>query len=144
MKCKGVLITCEDFRLHQRLDGSNLVAEFIKKLGFECDLITRAGAILDLVHPEDTGEGFNDSLLRDTKVSAVLHKADRIILLGHEDCGAYGYLNLSKAATLNRVQADLRQARNIMRREFSRAETSLYVARLLSGSEDKFEIAELK
>jgi len=50
MQCEGVLITCEDFHLHQRPGGRNLTAELIKTLGFDCDLVTRAGAILDLVH----------------------------------------------------------------------------------------------
>ncbi|NCO79712.1 hypothetical protein CO116_01240 [Candidatus Falkowbacteria bacterium CG_4_9_14_3_um_filter_38_19] len=30
--CPAAVITCEDFRLHQRLDGRNCLAEFIRDL----------------------------------------------------------------------------------------------------------------
>ena len=48
-KCEAAVITCEDFRLHQRKDGRNYIANFIKSLGVDADLITRGGSIQDLV-----------------------------------------------------------------------------------------------
>lgn len=53
--CKACLVTCEDFRLHQRKGGRNYIAEFIKNLGVDCDLITRGGAVQDLVRPSSGG-----------------------------------------------------------------------------------------
>ncbi|MEA3398414.1 MAG: hypothetical protein U9R06_01580 [Patescibacteria group bacterium] len=41
------MITCEDFRLHQRKDGRNIIAEFIKDKEIDCDVITRDEAIKD-------------------------------------------------------------------------------------------------
>ena len=144
LTCKGVVIVCEDFRLHQRPDGRNLVAELIKQLGFDCDLITRAGGILDLIRPEDVGEGFDASLLRDVKISSVLHKATKIILIGHEDCGAYEYLHLKNSQMeLSRIQVDLRRAKIILAKLFPQAEVDLYIARLTPGSIDKFKLKEL-
>ncbi|MFH0856733.1 MAG: hypothetical protein V1860_02445, partial [bacterium] len=91
MKCHACLITCQDFRLHQRQDGRNYAAEFIKGLNIDCDLVTRAGGVLDLVRPEK--DNHDHSVMRDTQVSAELHKVETVYLLNHETCGAYGGMN---------------------------------------------------
>jgi len=105
--CQAALITCEDFRLHQRKDGRNYVAEFINKLGIDCDLITRAGGVQDIVRPKNTG--FLGSLLRDIEVSVKLHKVNTIFLLNHEDCGAYQDINFnSRQEELKQHKKDLR------------------------------------
>ena len=86
-QCEAALITCEDFRLHQRKDGRNYIAQYILSLGVDCDLITRAGGIQDLVRQGGTGSA--DSVIRDVDVSHRLHQVDLIVCVNHRDCGGY-------------------------------------------------------
>jgi carbonic anhydrase len=143
MQCEGVLITCEDFRLHQRPDGRNLTAELIKTLGFDCDLVTRAGAILDLVHPEETGHNFDKSVIRDTRVGVKLHQAKKIVVMCHEDCGAYGFLQLPhREARLARIRADMRLSMSLFGRHFPGKPVLLYLALLVPETTDQFKIED--
>lgn len=138
-QCEAALITCEDFRLHQRKDGRNYVAEFITSLNCDCDLITRGGAVQDLIRFKE-----NDlcpSVLRDVAVSAKLHQASTIYLLNHEDCGAYGDFNFSsRDEELQQHLTDLRQAKEKLLERFPEKEIKLYFAYLQPGSKDVFEI----
>ena len=138
-KCEAALITCEDFRLHQRKDGRNYIAEFIKGLGVDCDLITRAGSIQDLVRPPE--QGFFKSILRDSAVSAKLHEADTIYLLNHEDCGAYGSMSFaSREEEFAQHEADLAAAKKIILKKFPDKKVELFFAELKSGTKDEFII----
>lgn len=141
-KCEAALITCEDFRLHQRKDGCNYVADFIKKLNIDCDLITRGGAVQDLVRPKK--ENFDFSLLRDVEVSVKLHSAKIIYLLNHEDCGAYSGMNFAtREEELEQHYNDLAIAKKIISARFPEAEIRLYFAELGIGTNDVFKIKEI-
>ena len=138
-KCKAALITCEDFRLHQRTDGRNCIAEFIIDLGEDCDLITRGGGIKDLVRPKS--EGYSDSLYRDTQVSIKLHNAETIYMVNHEQCGAYRNMDFSsREEEINRHHKDLWKAREMILDRFPEKEVKLFFAELGKGNTDKFEI----
>ncbi len=137
--CQALLITCEDFRLHQRNDGRNYIAEFIKEQKVDCDLITRAGGVLDLVRP--TKQGFSDCLLRDSKVSAKLHQAHTVYLINHEDCGAYSEMEFSsREQEIAQHKKDLHQAKEKILAQFPNLNIKLYFAELEQGSVDKFII----
>lgn len=111
--CEAALITCEDFRLHQRRDGRNYVAEFIKSLGMDCDLITRAGGIQDILRPEI---GFAGPFLRDMHVNDALHNSKVICALNHEDCGAYSHFNFkTRDEELERHYKDIRESLNMFK-----------------------------
>lgn len=141
--CQAALITCEDFRLHQRKDGRNYIAEFIKKTGLDCDLITRAGGVQDLVRPPE--KIYNECLLRDCKVSAKLHEAQTIFLINHEDCGAYAEMNFSsREEELACHYNDLKMARKIILEKFPGKEIKLYFGELQPGTTDEFIIKEVK
>ncbi len=140
--CTHALITCEDFRLHQRGDGRNYVADFIKELGGECDLITRGGAIQDLVRPQS--EGFKDAVIRDLTVSVKKHSVTKIILLNHEDCGAYEAMDFeARERELTQHTKDLEEAKKIVEETFPGVEVLLYFAYLKEGSTDEFDIKPL-
>jgi len=140
--CEAALVTCEDFRLHQRADGSNFIAETIHSLGVDCDLITRGGCIQDLVRPK---EGFDNSLLRDLNVSVNLHQVKTIYLVGHEDCGAYGHFQFnSRDIELKQHYDDLFAAREILTREFPGVDIQLRFAELEPGTDDRWVIVEIK
>jgi len=154
-KCEIALITCEDFRLQQRKDGRNYVAEFIKSLGEDCDLITRGGGVQDLVRPPHqgffwkflrwVGLDFKKSLLRDVEVSVKLHQASTIHLVNHEDCGAYGGMNFSsRDEELAQHKKDLGDAKKIILEKFPEINIKLYFAELKGGTEDIFIIKEIR
>ncbi len=141
--CETALITCEDFRLHQRKDGRNYIAEFIKKIGLDCDLITRAGGVQDLVRSPD--KSYNECLLRDCEVSAKLHEARTIFLVNHEDCGAYAEVNFSsREEEIAYHYNDLKIAREIILEKFPNKEVKLYFAELAPGTTDVFVIKKVE
>ena len=94
LACNACVVTCEDFRLHGRANWANAIGEYIRSLGGQCDLITRGGAVQDLVRPKP---GFDESLLRDLGVSVNLHQVKAIHLVNHEDGGACGETGLAFA-----------------------------------------------
>ena len=141
-KCEAALITCEDFRLHQRKDGRNYIADFIKEKGVDCDVITRGGGVQDLVRPRD--EGFKASLLRDSEVSTKLHNCSFIYLVNHEDCGAYGSMEFSnRDEELDQHKSDLLEAKRILSENFPGTEVEIYFGYLKPETEDKFDIQKI-
>ena len=140
--CEAALVTCEDFRLHQRKGGGNLIGEFIASLEVDCDLITRGGCIQDLVRPKP---GFDDSLLRDLTVSVELHQVGTIHLVGHEDCGAYGHFGFEdKEVEILQHYKDLREARSILTDKFPDVTVKLHFGKLKEGSSENYEIESLE
>lgn len=140
--CHACLITCQDFRLHQRKDGRNYVGEFIKNLEIDCDLITRAGGILDLIRPAK--DNHDHSVLRDTEVSAELHKVETAYLLNHESCGAYGSIKFSsRDEELKQHYADLHDAKEKILKNFPNVKVKMFFAELEQGTTDVFVIKEI-
>ncbi len=140
--CDALLVTCEDFRLHQRKDGRNYLLDFIKQLKMDCDIITRAGGIKDLVHYDK--KEFRDSLERDIMVSLNLHNSHTIILLNHEDCGAYSNFNFSsREEELQQHYNDLKEAQKILSSQYSNKKIELYFAELLPNTKDDFIIKKI-
>lgn len=137
--CEAALITCEDFRLHQRKDGRNYIAEFVKTLNYDCDLVTRGGGVQDLVRPQKTN--FDTSVLRDAEVAAKLHEAHTVYLINHEDCGAYAGMDFSdREEELEQHFSDLREARKMIEENFPGKNIKLFFGYLEPGSEDVFQI----
>jgi hypothetical protein len=139
--CEACLITCEDFRLHQRKDGRNYIAEFIKNEGVDCDVITRAGGIQDLVRPPKNG--FCESLLRDAEVSAKLHAAKMAYLVNHTDCGAYAPLALSGKEEIAQHESDLWAAKAILEKNFPQLAVKICLAELQPATSDVFALREI-
>jgi len=79
--CKAVVLHCIDFRFQQVLNG-----HFDKEFPEGYDLVSVAGGVKELVDKGDT----NDFLLEQVKISCKLHHPQNIVLIQHEDCGAYG------------------------------------------------------
>jgi carbonic anhydrase len=79
--CKALVIHCIDFRFRKSL------AEFLEgRFGDSYDLVSVAGGVKRLVQdPLD-----NNFILEQVKISDKLHKPEVILLIQHEDCGAYG------------------------------------------------------
>lgn len=68
---------------------SGLLVEFIKNREYKnYDLVKVAGGAKSLASPENEAERL--FLLKQIRISINLHDAKRVILMCHEDCGAYG------------------------------------------------------
>jgi hypothetical protein len=136
--CEACVVTCEDFRLHQRADGRNAIGDYIRSLGVDCDLITRGGGIQDLVRPR---LGFDDSLVRDLDVSVTLHGVKTIHLVNHEDCGAYGsHAFASRQDEMRRHRTDLELAREMIRRKFPGVDVVTAFGELQAGTTDRYVV----
>ncbi len=136
--CQAALVTCEDFRLHQRSDGRNYIRDFILSLGVDCDVITRGGCIQDLVRPQP---GFEGALLRDLRVSVDLHQAKTVYLVAHEDCGAYRHFGFKfRTDELQQHREDLRTAKQMINDGFPEVEVVLMLAELTPASTDQYVI----
>lgn len=140
--CDAALVCCEDFRLHHRPDGSDVVGELLTRLKVNCDVISRAGAIQDLVRPRD---GFDAELLRDLDVSVNLHRVRDIYLMNHEDCGAYGAFTFTgRSEEISQHMIDLAAARRILRERYPQVTIHLLFAELAPGSDDRYRLHEVR
>lgn len=85
--CSAIVVTCIDFRFQK------FIEEWMNKtLGEgQYDRVAWAGGVFDLA-----------GILKQIEISNRLHGIKKVILVNHEDCGAYG-----EAGTPKRHAADL-------------------------------------
>ncbi len=118
--CEAVVIHCIDFRFRKILN-EYLMRRFPE--GY--DLISVAGGVKRLL--EDPVE--NNFVLEQLQISHRLHSSKTIVLIQHEDCGAYGgskeFENLAREQQFQQEQ--LAKARAFLKERFSECdiETSL-------------------
>jgi carbonic anhydrase len=109
-QCDAIVVTCIDFRfqksIHDWLTG---------RVGYNnYDRVSLAGGVFDL-----------PAVLRQVEVSDRLHQIKRVLLVNHEDCGAYG-----ESGTPARHAADLRAAAQKLREEFPHLKVEAYYLHL--------------
>ena len=139
--CQACVVTCEDYRLHRRADGRNVIGDFVASLGGDCDVITRGGGIQDLVRP---AKGVGKSLLRDLGVSVELHGVKTICLVNHTTCGAYesfGFESL-QAEAAQHIE-DLHAVQKLLAERFPGVTIRLFLAEPEPGNDDNFTIRPL-
>lgn len=73
--CSTAIVHCIDFRLGSAI--KNFLEE--RELLDDCDIISLAGATKDMTVP-----------LAQIEISKKLHNIQKVILMNHTDCGAYG------------------------------------------------------
>jgi hypothetical protein len=72
--CSAVVVRCMDYRLDK------LISKLLKDINVESyDIVSLAGATKNSI-----------VVIENIKLSVQLHSAKRVILIHHEDCGAYG------------------------------------------------------
>jgi carbonic anhydrase len=112
--CKNIIIHCMDFRLQDD------IAWHMKSKGImgDCDVVSVAGVMKDLVSPEKPE--YRDFILKQVRISHDLHNMRRVILLHHTDCGAYGGHKAfaSEAEEDAKHVTDMREAAAIIRNAF--------------------------
>jgi carbonic anhydrase len=125
--CESLVIHCSDWRLEQGL-GTWLKQAGLEQASF--DRLAINGGIKQLVSPDSSGE--RDSFLKQIEASLTQHQPNNVIIVSHEDCGAYGgggrFLN---AATEQKFHAsELARAAELLRAHHPGLAVALYYANL--------------
>ncbi len=106
----AVIVHCIDFRFQHYLDPW-----LHKNLGhFNYDRVSLAGGVFDFEY-----------VLKQIEVSEELHDVEQVILINHEDCGAYG-----AEGNYARHKADLEAARDRLKTIYPNMDVELYYLHL--------------
>ena len=120
--CETVVLHCIDFRFQQAING-HFDTEFPKNY----DLVSIAGGIKELVE-----EGENSFVLNQIQLSNKLHQPKKIVLVQHEDCGAYGgseaFKNSEAELAFQKEQLD--KAKQTLKEKFPDCVIQKYFAKL--------------
>jgi len=112
-KCDALLITCIDFRFVKHI--KNWTNFYFEHKNY--DHVSFAGSSKEL-----------DTILRQIEISVKLHDAVEVVLVHHEDCGAYG-----KESTERRHIADLKKAKTAILKKFPHLDVKLFYL-MLNGT----------
>jgi carbonic anhydrase len=123
--CEAVVLTCIDFRFWRE------TLEFIEKeLGIkDFDFPSLPGAAKAI----NDCDADDDLAMKCIGVPCDLHKTEKIVIVNHEDCGAYGgseKFSGDKEAEQEFHKNELRKAKKIIRDKFADKEVILVYARL--------------
>ncbi len=109
-QCQSLVITCIDFRFRSSVRKWLLEKE---KLDGDFDLVSVAGACKDLA--EDESGPARNYILNQVLLSKKLHHIKEVILINHENCGAYGDSVVSGSEEEIKVhRRDLEKAKSLI------------------------------
>lgn len=108
--CKTIIITCIDFRFQDLIDKW-IDSKFRPKT---YDRVAFAGGVLNL-----------DTVLKQIKIAYELHHIKEVVLINHEDCGAYG-----KEGSFERHSQDLKKAKEKIKSLFKNIDVETYYLNL--------------
>lgn len=104
--CDAVLISCINFRIQSFIEDWE--RKNFKPRAF--DRVTLAGGVKDF-----------ETILKQVEVSKRLHDIKKVVLINHEDCGAYG-----DADSKERHYQDLRDAAKKIKKKIQSIEIETY------------------
>ena len=138
--CKNLLIRCMDFRLNNELN------KWIEKSGIfagGCDVISLAGASKSLA---DGGEEIKNNFLGHIAVSAELHKAEKIIICHHSECGAYAknYRFCSPAEEKEKQIEDMKKSQSAILVKYPNIKIVLIWANLKDSHGEKIDFETIE
>lgn len=110
--CEAAVVQCIDYRLRNHID--NWLEENFKNDNKEYDLISIAGSTKDL-----------DYVKNQVDTSERLHHIKRLVLIHHEDCGAYG-----AESSPERHAQDLSKAREEISKDHPDLQIDLFYLKL--------------
>jgi len=114
--CDALVVTCIDFRFQKFIE--KWLDKTMENKTF--DHVGYAGSTKDL-----------NTIIKQLDISVKLHHIHQVILIHHEDCGAYG-----KKSTHDKHEADLQKARTVINAIYPDLQVDLYYLHL----DGKFEI----
>jgi len=128
--CDTLVITCIDFRY------AFANQEFINEtLGLKdnYDHISIPGSIYNLVNPET-----RELLFSKFALSVKLHLINRVVVISHKDCGAYGGSATfgSEIAENENLCSDLRKARALLIEKYPTLEVNLFLESLVKDDDE--------
>ena len=108
--CDAMVVACIDFRFQK------FIREWTDKelAGKSFDMVGFAGSTKDL-----------DTVMNQIDISVRLHEIKKLVLIHHEECGAYGV-----ESTPERHEADLKKAREAVLAKFPDLQVDLYYLKL--------------
>lgn len=110
--CEAVVVTCIDYRLQKTID--NWISENFAPKSF--DRVAIAGGIKNL-----------DIIMGQIEISEKLHHIKKVVLINHEDCGAYGD---PPAGGPEKHAEDLKKAASQIKQRYPGLEVETYFLRL--------------
>ena len=122
--CQNLVINCVDFRIQKS------ICDWLEKrdLTGDYDHLCTAGGIQDLVRPCVLT---TEALFKEITLSCNLHQVKRIILINHENCGAYGdALEAGSAKEQETHHADLSQAKALINEHWPQIEVETWFYQL--------------
>jgi hypothetical protein len=123
-KADACVVSCYDARFEL------VLKKFLKKRGLGLvDHLKIAGSVKGMASPEN--ETDREFMIRMIRISKRLHNPDLVVMVSHNDCGAYG------AAGSDVIAADLIRAREVMRS----AEPSMPVECYLAAFDGMYRIS---
>lgn len=134
-RAHSILITCMDFRFVERIH------QFFgqeQRLAGLYDHVSLAGSAKSLVWPNVASN--KEFVLRHIELAQKLHHIAEVILVNHQNCGAYGDQD-------SQVQheTDLRKSRQIILKTFPELKVRLFYATLEEkGKQRKIDFLEIK
>lgn len=108
--CETVIVTCIDFRFQEYIN--KWITEKFGPGTF--DRVAIAGGVFDF-----------DYVLKQVEISQRLHHIKKVVLINHEDCGAYG-----EAGTSEKHAEDLKNAALKIKTQYPEFEVETYYLRL--------------
>ena len=108
--CETIIITCMDFRFQEYIN--KWIAENFKPKTF--DRVALAGGVFDLEYT-----------LKQIEISHRLHHIKKVVLINHEDCGAYG-----ETGTPEKHTEDLKNAAIKVNQQFPNLTVETYYLHL--------------
>lgn len=136
-KAQACALFCMDFRF------KDATLKYLKeKLDLkDLDIIVLAGASKNLASPKESTDYY--FTIRQIEISIKLHEIDKIVLINHADCGAYGGMKkIGSYKKEKEVQIkDLLKSKKLLEKIFSNQKIILIYANLVNG-EMQFERIE--
>lgn len=117
-KAESLIVTCIDFRL--QISINNWISKNLTEGTF--DRVALGGGVKNL-----------DIILDQVKIGNDLHKIKKVVLVNHENCGAYG-----KAGNLKKHTSDLKTAEKKINTLYPNLEVEKYYLHL-NGDFEKID-----
>ena len=110
LTCDALVVRCIDFRFIQYIRHFTDT----QLAGKTYDIVGYGGATKEW-----------DAVMKEVDISEGLHEFKQLVLINHEDCGAYG-----DEGTPERHAADLRKARDVVLSKYPQLQVDLYYLHL--------------
>lgn len=108
--CEAIVVTCIDFRLQEAIN--KWISQNFRPKTY--DRVALAGGVKDL-----------NTVLGQIDIAVRLHHIKKVVLINHEDCGAYG-----EVGTPKKHLEDLKSARAKAREVYPNLEVEIYYLHL--------------